>query len=602
MKTEAKFLKRTIRGCTRIAFALGVGMVIGHSIQPVQAGWSGSMNGTGYGWASSNVRAGYTGASNSKSSGNTQDPSSYMPGGLPSGASYYTYANVSGRSGYIWSASTQGYNGDSTDNAAVESRVTILPYPCPKLTMSSVFAGQNIEVTAKGSAGTGMLLRLYTYDGSAGPVPADDPNTVPNECVDFLKLYGVLKFDYLAVGPFEFGGAGCPLIIPVGDANPETQYFLSDAASKSTPLEIQCAYPPNSGTFQCVKDVTYPDVTYVNGCETYTAQYSPPAALLTPGTHTINVTVTSGEEPPLPLTDPDGNPIPPRPYDERVIARCSFTVTIADTIDPTITAPANLTDVPTDAGKCYATGVNLGTPTTADNCGVATVANDAPAQFPKGTTTVTWTVTDSSGNKATATQTVTVKDLQPPAAPTLPDVIGQCGIPVTLTAPTTTDNCDGTVTGTTSNSLVYNAAGTYTVVWTFRDAAGNFSTANQKVIVNGLGLVGFYSPIGTQGNQCVSTTVTANKGSNTPIKFDIKCGTSFVTAGISPIIRIEEFNKTCNAVLDNNNIPKVVTSPAVFQNDWHANFDTSVCTKGFKYRISVNVNGAELGHVWIKIN
>src|SRR5438552_12327312 len=50
----------------------------------------------------------------------------------------------------------------------------------------------------------------------------------------------------------------------------------------------------------------------------------------------------------------------------------------------------------------------------ADNCAVANVSNDAPAQFLKGDTTVTWTVTDSSGNPATATQIVTVKDHENP--------------------------------------------------------------------------------------------------------------------------------------------------------------------------------------------
>ncbi|TCK64035.1 fibronectin type III domain protein, partial [Winogradskyella wandonensis] len=66
-------------------------------------------------------------------------------------------------------------------------------------------------------------------------------------------------------------------------------------------------------------------------------------------------------------------------------------IVINDTTAPTITAPANVT-VSANA-SCEATGVILGTPTTADNCGVATVTNDAPATFPLGTTTVTWTVT-----------------------------------------------------------------------------------------------------------------------------------------------------------------------------------------------------------------
>ncbi|WP_439883452.1 HYR domain-containing protein [Pontibacter sp. MBLB2868] len=84
------------------------------------------------------------------------------------------------------------------------------------------------------------------------------------------------------------------------------------------------------------------------------------------------------------------------------------TITVVDKLAPAITAPAAVV-ANVDAGKGTASGVALGTPVTADNCGVADVANDAPAEFPAGTTTVTWTVTDASGNKATATQQVTVR-------------------------------------------------------------------------------------------------------------------------------------------------------------------------------------------------
>src|SRR2546427_4405002 len=47
--------------------------------------------------------------------------------------------------------------------------------------------------------------------------------------------------------------------------------------------------------------------------------------------------------------------------------------------------------------ECYASGVILGTPTASDNCeGSGVVINDAPSQFPIGTNTVVWTVTDRS--------------------------------------------------------------------------------------------------------------------------------------------------------------------------------------------------------------
>src|SRR5204862_6822520 len=61
-----------------------------------------------------------------------------------------------------------------------------------------------------------------------------------------------------------------------------------------------------------------------------------------------------------------------------------------------------------------ASGVSLGTPSIGDNCPGATVSNDAPASFAKGSTTVTWTVTDASGNTATASQVVTVEDRESP--------------------------------------------------------------------------------------------------------------------------------------------------------------------------------------------
>lgn len=81
------------------------------------------------------------------------------------------------------------------------------------------------------------------------------------------------------------------------------------------------------------------------------------------------------------------------------------TLTAKDVTKPTITAPGDI-NVSADAGKCSASNVNLGTPTYGDNCSGAKVSNDAPATFPVGTTTVTYTVTDGASNTATATQQV----------------------------------------------------------------------------------------------------------------------------------------------------------------------------------------------------
>jgi hypothetical protein len=83
----------------------------------------------------------------------------------------------------------------------------------------------------------------------------------------------------------------------------------------------------------------------------------------------------------------------------------TFNITINDTQKPTVKAPSNIS---TTTGNNSVSNVNLGTPTSGDNCGVKAVTNNAPSSYPVGVTTVTWTVTDVNNNTATATQTVTV--------------------------------------------------------------------------------------------------------------------------------------------------------------------------------------------------
>jgi len=79
----------------------------------------------------------------------------------------------------------------------------------------------------------------------------------------------------------------------------------------------------------------------------------------------------------------------------------SFVVTVADTTLPTIACPAEVNVVQGQA-------ITLGTATATDNIGVTALTNNAPASYPIGTTTVTWTAADAAGNKASCAQSVTV--------------------------------------------------------------------------------------------------------------------------------------------------------------------------------------------------
>gem|GEM_PF-5996511 len=89
-------------------------------------------------------------------------------------------------------------------------------------------------------------------------------------------------------------------------------------------------------------------------------------------------------------------------------AQVTFSVTVHDTTPPKIVFSQS---VITMAATGTLTQVNLaGTATAVDTVDPnPTVTNNAPsAGYPIGTTIVTWTATDHSGNKATATQTVVI--------------------------------------------------------------------------------------------------------------------------------------------------------------------------------------------------
>ncbi len=83
-----------------------------------------------------------------------------------------------------------------------------------------------------------------------------------------------------------------------------------------------------------------------------------------------------------------------------------------DQVPPTITCPANIIITTVNPGDPRVV-VNYPPPVTADNCGVASVVCNPPSgsEFPLGSTTVVCTVTDTAGNTATCSFTVSVFDV-----------------------------------------------------------------------------------------------------------------------------------------------------------------------------------------------
>ncbi len=178
------------------------------------------------------------------------------------------------------------------------------------------------------------------------------------------------------------------------------------------------------------------------------------------------------------------------------MATATQNITVTDNQNPTIAPPANVS-VFTDPGQCSATSVMLGNPVVGDNCGVLSYSNNAPSVFPKGNTTVTWTVTDVNGRTATATQTVTVTDnelptiIAPPAVTTTTshDGTGNCSTTYNIGFPTVSDNCGVFAIAPSVNGIVISPMsypfpiGTTTVRWEILDNSYNYAFTTQTVTV-----------------------------------------------------------------------------------------------------------------------
>jgi len=170
-------------------------------------------------------------------------------------------------------------------------------------------------------------------------------------------------------------------------------------------------------------------------------------------------------------------------------ATCIQTITVTDITLPVVTCPANVT-VPTTAGLC--TGVaTWQLPTFFDNCSPATITSthNSGDVFPIGTTTVSYTVFDPSGNSATCSFTVTVQDNEAPVLNCSLDPVRMAdagGCTFTMPGigfdPTATDNCDNDLTFDNDYNNAASLAGESfpvgitPVIWTVTDDSGNSAT------------------------------------------------------------------------------------------------------------------------------
>lgn len=158
------------------------------------------------------------------------------------------------------------------------------------------------------------------------------------------------------------------------------------------------------------------------------------------------------------------------------------TVHVTDTVAPTITAPADITEEAT--GK--ETVVVLGKPTVTD-IGDATphISDNAPVAFPLGETIVIWTAKDASGNSATTSQKVTIVDTTKPVITLKGD--STVNVPVfgiyTEEGANVSDNYDSNLVPVITGEVDVNNVGPYTVHYNITDSNGNVAEEVTRTVI-----------------------------------------------------------------------------------------------------------------------
>ncbi len=259
-----------------------------------------------------------------------------------------------------------------------------------------------------------------------------------------------------------------------------------DGCLLTCPANITQSNDPN----QCGAVVNYPAPTTTGTCGAVTC--SPASGSFFPvGTTTVTCEAAGG--------DP----------------ACTFTVTVNDTQPPLNTCPANQT-VTGAPDTTSATGT-FPPPTASDNCpGVTTICTPASGSaFPQGTTTVSCTATDASGNNATCSFTLTVNI--PPGANN-DHYFTFLNQSINIAAPGVLSN-DG---GFPSPTAVPNGGAT--------TAGGTFS-------LNADGSFSYTPPAGFTGNDGFNYTATNTAGS------DMAHVTLTVTDPATISLRISEFRE-----------------------------------------------------------
>jgi len=221
-------------------------------------------------------------------------------------------------------------------------------------------------------------------------------------------------------------------------------------------------------------------------------------------------------------TDAAGNP-----------GSASFTITVQDTIAPSVSAPLSQVIEATGPAGAVATFANGSATDAVDGSLVAPCTPASSSTFVLGATPVTCSATDAHGNKGSATFTITVRDTSGPVLSGVPAsttiaAVNASGAPFTFTLPTASDLVDGpqeVLCNATSGASF--PLGPTTVTCTSSDLTGHSSSAQFVVTVADLNGPALSLPADitaeATGSDGAAVSYTASASDNVDLSSTVVC-------------------------------------------------------------------------------
>jgi hypothetical protein len=163
---------------------------------------------------------------------------------------------------------------------------------------------------------------------------------------------------------------------------------------------------------------------------------------------------------------------------------CSFTVIVADTQNPTITCPSNIS---ISCDQNVNNTLITGQATATDNCPeiVVNYTDNFNGNACSGTITRTWKATDESGNMSTCIQIIVIEDKEVPAISCPAFITINCDqqpLPSLTGTPQVVDNCQTGITPTYTDNVIGTGCNQYIQrIWTVSDGCGNTATCTQNI-------------------------------------------------------------------------------------------------------------------------